>query len=219
MRILVVEDDEKTRRFLVRGLNESGFVAEGSSDGEDGLQQVMTKSYDVLLLDIMMPKRDGYSMLNEMRAQGVTTPVIMRVAKEGVCDRVSGLDTGGDDYLVKPVSFEELIARVNSVARRCLSDDAQDLRYDDLLLRAGANSVWRHEQEIGLSDIECRTLRVLMKFAGEGLSHRFISEQVLGGDEDWRSLDKVMESLRHRVDDAFDRKHIHPIDGVGYVLR
>jgi len=219
MRILVVEDDEKTRRFLVRGLNENGFVAEGSSDGEDGLQLVTSRSYDLVLLDIMMPKRDGYSMLNEMRAQGVTTPVIMLTAKEGLSDRVSGLDTGADDYLVKPVAFEELIARVNSVARRCLPDDAQDLRYDDLLVRAGASSVWRDETEIGLSDVECRTLRVLMKFAGEGLSHRFISEQVLGGDEDVHSLDAVMASLRHRVDDAFDRKHIHQIDGVGYVLR
>jgi DNA-binding response OmpR family regulator len=219
MRVLVVEDDEKTRRFLLRGLTESGFDAEGSPDGEDGLMLVTTRSYDVVLLDIMMPKRDGQSMLNEMRSQGIETPVIMLTAKEGLSDRVSGLDTGADDYLVKPVSFDELVARVQAVARRCLPEDAQDLRYDDLLLRAGANSVWREETEIGLSEIECRTLRVLMKFAGEGLSQRFISEQVLGGDEDWRSLDEVMTSLRHRVDDAFDHKHIHQIEGLGYVLR
>lgn len=219
MRILVVEDDEKTRRFLVRGLNEHGYHADGSADGEDGLQRVLSTPYDVVLLDIMMPKRDGYSMLNEMRAQGVTTPVIMLTAKEGLSDRVSGLDTGADDYLVKPVSFEELIARVQSVARRCLPEDVLDLTYADLTMRAGANSVWRNDTEIGLSDVECRTLRVLMRFAGEGLSHRFISEQVLGREDDYQTLDEVMESLRRRVDDAFDHKHIHPIEGIGYVLR
>lgn len=219
MRILVVEDDEKTRRILVRGLNESGFQAEGSPDGDDGLRAVTSASYDVVLLDIMMPKRDGYSMLNEMRSQGVTTPVIMLTAKEGLVDRVSGLDTGADDYLVKPVSFEELVARVHSVARRCLPEDARDLHFEGLVLKAGARSAWRDQTEIGLSDIECRTLRLLMTYPGEGLSRRFILDRVLGEDSDDGSLDVVMETLRSRLDGTFERKLIHSVDGVGYVLR
>lgn len=219
MRILVVEDDEKTRRILIQGLTESGFVAVGSPDGEDGLRQVTSNGYDLVLLDIMMPKRDGYSVLSEMRARGITTPVIMLTAKEGLTDRVSGLETGADDYLVKPVAFEELIARVQSVARRSLPEDAQDLRYDGLLLKAGSDNAWRDEREIGLNEVERRALRVLMQYPGEGLSHRFISERVLGEEEDWRSLSEVMESLRDRIDGAFERKLIHSIEGVGYVLR
>ena len=219
MRILVVEDDDKTRRLLLRGLIESGFEADGCPDGEDGLARASVPGYDLVLLDVMMPKRDGFSVLMEMRARNIDTPVILLTAREGLADRVSGLDTGADDYLVKPVSFVELIARVNSVARRCLPEDDRDLSHDGLLLRAGERSVWCEDRELQLGEQEYRALRVLMQFAGEGLSLRFLAERTLLDGETESSLNDVIDGLQRRVDGSFARKFIHSVEGVGYLLK
>lgn len=219
MKVLVVEDDAKTSSLLVKGLIESGFEAEACADGEAGLERLTSSKFDVVLLDIMMPKRDGYSLLAELRRRGIQTPVIMLTAKEGIGDRVSGLELGADDYLVKPVSFNELIARVNAVIRRCMPEDQRDLEYDGLRLDAVGKRAIRDEKAIALDEREFQLLRVLMSFPRESLTPGFLGGQGLAGGFASSDVDRTMEHLRAQIDGPFERKLIHDVEGVGYVLR
>lgn len=218
MRILVVEDDRKTRGFLVKGFSESGFEAVGCEDGNAALGLLGSGSYDLILLDIMLPGRDGLSVLDSLRKAGGRTPVILLTAREGIGDRVNGLDLGADDYLVKPVAFSELLARVNAVVRRCALDAPQELEFKGLRLHVQARRVWRDEREIHLEEDEFLLLHLLMRHAGEGISAAMLRESLSNSCERYLTLEDTLYRLRQRVDGQSDRELIHSLDGLAYQL-
>lgn len=218
MRILVVEDDRKTRGFLVKGFSESGFEAVGCEDGNAALGLLGSGTYDLILLDIMLPGRDGLSVLDSLRKAGGRTPVILLTAREGIGDRVNGLDLGADDYLVKPVAFSELLARVNAVVRRCAPDTPQELEFKGLRLHVQARRVWRDEREIHLEEDEFLLLHLLMRHAGEGISAAMLRESLSNSCERYLTLEDTLYRLRQRVDGQSDRKLIHSLDGLAYQL-
>ena len=218
MRILIVEDDEKTCRLLLRGLRESGLEADACYDGEDGLAKALSGAYDLLLLDIMMPVRDGLSLLRELRQQKNKTPVIFLTARESAADQVAGLELGADGYLVKPVAFNELLARIEAVMRRCTSEGDLDLKYESLTLRAKEKSVYRDNKPLPLNDREFSVLQQFMLFPGQGLTASFFAERLktVGDLPDFNGL---VESLRQRIDGSYDRKLLHTVDGFVHILR
>lgn len=218
MRILVVEDDRKTRGFLVKGFSESGFEAVGCEDGNAALGLLGSGTYDLILLDIMLPGRDGLSVLDSLRKAGGRTPVILLTAREGIGDRVNGLDLGADDYLVKPVAFSELLARVNAVVRRCAPDTSQELEFKGLRLHVQARCVWRDEREIHLEEDEFLLLHLLMRHAGEGISAAMLRESLSNSCERYLTLEDTLYRLRQRVDGQSDRELIHSLDGLAYQL-
>lgn len=218
MRILVVEDDRKTRGFLVKGFSESGFEAVGCEDGNAALGLLGSGTYDLILLDIMLPGRDGLSVLDSLRKAGGRTPVILLTAREGIGDRVNGLDLGADDYLVKPVAFSELLARVNAVVRRCAPDTPQELEFKGLRLHVQARRVWRDEREIHLEEDEFLLLHLLMRHAGEGISAAMLRESLSNSCERYLTLEDTLYRLRQRVDGQSDRELIHSLDGLAYQL-
>jgi DNA-binding response OmpR family regulator len=218
VRILVVEDDRKTRGFLVKGFSESGFVAVGCEDGNAALGLLGSGTYDLILLDIMLPGRDGLSVLDSLRKAGGRTPVILLTAREGIGDRVNGLDLGADDYLVKPVAFSELLARVNAVVRRCAPDTPQELEFKGLRLHVQARCVWRDEREIHLEEDEFLLLHLLMRHAGEGISAAMLRESLSNSCERYLTLEDTLYRLRQRVDGQSDRELIHSLDGLAYQL-
>lgn len=218
MRILVIEDDRKTRGFLIKGFSESGFEAVGCEDGNAALSLLGSGSYDLILLDIMLPGRDGLSVLEALRKAGGRTPVILLTAREGIGDRVNGLDLGADDYLVKPVAFSELLARVNAVVRRCAPDTPQELEFKGLRLCVQARRAWRDELEIHLEEDEFLLLHLLMRHAGEGISAAMLRESLSNSCECYLTLEDTLYRLRQRVDGQSDRKLIHSLDGLAYQL-
>jgi DNA-binding response OmpR family regulator len=218
VRILVVEDDRKTRGFLVKGFSESGFEAVGCEDGNAALGLLGSGTYDLILLDIMLPGRDGLSVLDSLRKAGGRTPVILLTAREGIGDRVNGLDLGADDYLVKPVAFSELLARVNAVVRRCAPDTPQELEFKGLRLHVQARCVWRDEREIHLEEDEFLLLHLLMRHAGEGISAAMLRESLSNSCERYLTLEDTLYRLRQRVDGQSDRELIHSLDGLAYQL-
>jgi two-component system copper resistance phosphate regulon response regulator CusR len=220
MKLLVIEDEPKTATYLRRGLTENGFVVDVAGHGEDGLR-LAADGYDLVILDVMLPGRDGWSVLAELRRTGRQTPVLILTARDAVGDRVKGLELGADDYLVKPFAFSELLARVRSVLRRGPARQPETLRVADLDLDLVRHRASRAGRRLDLTPKEFALLSLLARRAGEVLSRTLIAEQVwdMNFDSDSNVVEVHVRRLRSKVDDPFERKLIHTVRGVGYVLQ
>jgi two-component system, OmpR family, copper resistance phosphate regulon response regulator CusR len=220
MRILVVEDETKTADYLKKGLSENGHVVDVAHHGEDGLHLAMTEPFDLLVLDIQLPGRDGWSILHSLRRAGRQLPVLILTASDKVEERVKGLDLGADDYLVKPFAFSELLARVRSILRRGPARQPETLVVADLELDLPRHRAARGGQRLDLTPKEFALLSLLARRRGEVLSRTLISELVweMHFDSDTNVVDVAVRRLRGKVDDPFPRKLIRTVRGVGYVL-
>jgi two-component system, OmpR family, copper resistance phosphate regulon response regulator CusR len=220
MRILVIEDEKKTAAFLAKGLLEAGFGVDLARDGETGLEQARATKFDLLIVDIMLPHKDGWEVVAELRRDGVRTPILFLTARDSVRDRVKGLELGADDYLVKPFAFSELLARVRSVLRRSPQRQSEHLRIDDLEIDMRRHKATRSGKPLNLTPKEFLLLAHLVRSAGEVVSRAQIAEQVwdIGFKTDTNVVDVVVRRLRAKVDDPFKTKLIHTIRGVGYIL-
>lgn len=220
MKILIVEDESKTAAYLLRGLQEHGFLAEVASRGDDGAHLAATGAYDLVILDVMLPGRDGWSIVSELRSKHVATPVLFLTARDAVHDRVKGLELGADDYLVKPFAFSELLARVRSILRRGSGRQVTLLTAADVEIDLGRQRAQRAGRPLDLTPKELQLLTLLVRHAGEVLSRALIAEQVwdIGYDSDSNVVEVHMRRLRAKVDEPFGRKLIHTVRGAGYVL-
>ncbi len=220
MRILIVEDDEKTAAYLRKGLSENGFVVDTTEYGDDGLHLVMSEDYDLVVLDVMLPAQDGWSVLAELRRRGKETPVLVLTARDSVQDRVKGLELGADDYLIKPFAFSELLARMRSVLRRGPLRHPEVLRVADLELDLLRHKATRSGERLELTAKELLLLSLLLQRTGEVLSRTLIAEQVWGihFDSDSNVVDVAVRRLRRKLDDPFQKKLLHTVRGMGYVL-
>jgi two-component system, OmpR family, response regulator len=222
MRLLLVEDDIKIAQFVVNGLKEAGFAVDHAADGEDGLHLAMTEPYDIAVVDLMLPKVDGLTLIEEVRRNNINMPVLILSAKRSVDDRVKGLKTGSDDYLVKPFAFSELLARVQALIRRStLVTAPSELKVADLTLDLDKRRVFRADKEIFLQPLEFSLLEYLMRNTGRVVSKTMIMEHVW--DYNFSPQTNVVEAricyLRDKIDKDFDVKLIHTVRGVGYVLK
>jgi len=220
MRILVIEDEKKIASFIKRGLKEEGHMVDVAYDGEEGYQMSGENDYDLILLDIMLPKRDGISLCRQLRDDGVTTPVLMLTAKDSVQDKVTGLDSGADDYLTKPFAFEELLARIRALMRK-RSPLATKLQAGDLVLDMLSHRVTRAGKEILLTMKEYALLEYLMRNAGTVVTRTMITEHVWDIDFDTSTnvIDVYINYLRNKIDSGQQKKLIHTVRGRGYLLK
>ncbi len=220
MRILVVEDERKAAEYLRKGLTESGCVVDVATNGDDGLHLATTEHYDLIVLDVMMPERDGWSVLAALRRAGRQTPVLFLTACDTVPDRVKGLEMGADDYLLKPFAFSELLARVRSILRRGPTRQPETLRVLDLELDLPRHKATRAGQRLDLTPKEFALVSLLARRKGEVLTRTLIAELVweMHFDSDSNVVDVAVRRLRAKVDDPFERKLIRTVRGVGYVL-
>jgi two-component system OmpR family response regulator len=220
MRVLVVEDDKKIASFVVKGLKQSGFAVDHSANGEDGLIMARTVPYDAAIIDIMLPKLDGLSLVQTLRREGTRTPVIILSARGSVDDRVRGLQAGGDDYLTKPFAFSELLARVQALIRRATqASEPTRLTIGNLTLDLLTREVKRGNENIELQTREFALLEYLMRNTGRVVTKTMILEHIwdYSFDPQTNVVDVLVHRLRSKVDR--DRTLIHTIRGVGYVLR
>lgn len=220
MRILIVEDEEKLARYLKKGLEESSYVVDLALNGMDGLYLATHEAYDLIILDIMLPEHDGVTILKDVRSAEIHTPVIFLTAKDSTEDKVAGLDIGADDYIVKPFSFHELLARVRVCLRRGSHKTSLQLKVADLTLDPITRKVFRGRKKIDISPIEFSLLEYLMHNAGQVVTRTMISEHVW--DSNFESFSNVVDvhinKLRNKIDKGFDMKLIHTKRGAGYVL-
>jgi len=221
MRALVVEDDRHVARFLEKGLREASYVVELADNGDDGLHQALGGGHDVIILDLMLPGRDGFGVLRSLREAGVATPVICLTARDGVDDRIRGLDLGADDYLAKPFSFAELMARMRALLRRGHALAGNTVVVGDLVIDLVGRRVERGGRRIDLSNREFALLECLGRGAGQVQSRTMLLERVWDMNQDPMTnvVDVHINRLRRKVDHGFAAPLIHTIRGVGYVLR
>ncbi len=221
MRILVVEDDVKMAALLRRGLVEEGFAADIAATGDDAIWMGAATEYDAIVLDVMLPGADGFEVCRRLRADGVWSPVLMLTARDAVEDRVAGLDAGADDYLVKPFSFAELLARLRALARRPPLERPTVLEVGDLRLDPATHQVWRGDDEIGLSTKEFALLETFMRRPGQVLSRFQLLEHCWDYGYENRSnvVDVYVRYLREKVDRPFGAASIETVRGAGYRLR
>ncbi|WP_457574428.1 response regulator [Desulfolithobacter sp.] len=222
MRILVIEDDRKIGSFLQKGLQEAGYAVDLTSDGEAGLDAMQSGVYDAAVVDLMLPKLDGLTLIERIRNQGVTTPVLILSAKRSVDDRIKGLQQGGDDYMVKPFSFGELLARIQALIRRDnRTAETHSLSFADLHMNLLTREVSRGGEVINLPAREFALLEYMLRNQGRILSKTSILEKVYdySFDPQTNVVDVLVCRLRNKIDRDFDRKLIHTVRGMGYVLK
>ena len=220
MKILIVEDEQKTGDYLKQGLSEAGFVADLARDGVDGLHLALTDDYDLVVLDVMLPRLDGWQVLREIRQKGKHLPVLFLTARDQVEDRVKGLEFGADDYLVKPFAFSELLARVRALLRRGRTNEPELLQVADLELDLLRRRVSRSGKRIDLTAKEFALLELLLRRQGEVLPRSLIASQVwdMNFDSDTNVIEVAVRRLRAKIDDDFEPKLIRTVRGMGYVL-
>jgi two-component system, OmpR family, copper resistance phosphate regulon response regulator CusR len=220
MKILIVEDEQKTGDYLKQGLSEAGFVADLARDGVDGLHLALTGDYDLVVLDVMLPKLDGWEVLRQIRHNGKHLPVLFLTARDQVEDRVKGLEFGADDYLVKPFAFSELLARVRALLRRGKTSEPELLQIADLELDLLRRRVTRGGKRIDLTAKEFALLELLLRRQGEVLPRSLIASQVwdMNFDSDTNVIEVAVRRLRAKIDDEFEPKLIRTVRGMGYVL-
>ena len=221
MRILVVEDEAKVASFIKRGLEEEHYAVDVASDGEEGVDMVDVYEYDLAILDIMLPKRDGLSVLSHIRKKNNSMPVILLTAKDMLEDKVKGLDMGADDYLTKPFAFEELLARIRALLRRGKPEESLKLVLDDLILDPVTHNVTRAGQEIPLTAKEYALLEYFMRNPERVLTRTMISEHVwnIKFDTYTNVIDVYISYLRNKIDKGHDKKLLHTVRGVGYMIK
>ena len=218
MRILLVEDEIKMARAVRRGLEQEGYAVDAVADGEDALHRALYEDYDAIVLDVMLPGKDGSAVCRELRAKGRWAPVLMLTARDGVEDRIRGLDAGADDYLVKPFSFGELLARLRALVRRGAAERPTALSAEDVVLDPAAHTVTRDGEPVDLSAKEFALLEFLLRHAGEVVSRTRILEHVWDVNYDGFSnvVDVYIGYLRKKLEVPFDRPFIRTVRGVGY---
>lgn len=221
MRVLLIEDETKAAAFLAQGLSESGYAVEVAADGVVGAELARGGQFELLIVDVMLPKKDGWSVVQEVRGAGNRTPILFLTARDSVKDRVKGLELGADDYLVKPFAFSELLARVRSLLRRVPSATDDVLRFEDLEIDTRRNRAMRSGLPLNLTPKEFLLLTRLARSVGEVVSRSEIVEQVwdLSFEPETNVVDVVVRRLRSKVDDPFPRKLVQTVRGVGYVLK
>ena len=221
MRILVVEDERKVARFIERGLKEERFAVDVAADGEEGLFRAQSNDYDLIVLDVLMPKKDGFQVLRELRAAKCRARILMLTARDSVEDRVQGLEGGADDYLIKPFAFAEFLARVRVLLRRGVEDDPVSLRALDLMMDLKTRKVSRAGKPVTLSAKEFGVLEYFLRHPDEVVTRTQLAEHVW--DENFDSFSNVIDvtvyHLREKVDRGFQPALIHTVRGVGYVLK
>jgi len=222
VKILIVEDEKKIANLVKRGLEAENFEADTAKDGEEGMQMVLEGAYSLVILDLMLPKRDGLSVVKELRARKVMVPVLMLSAKDSSEDIVAGLNSGSDGYVAKPFVFAELLARVKALLRRSQRERGAEIRFADLRLDPVAHKVWRKDKEIDLSAKEYDLLEFFMRNPNQALTRTTIAENVWEDqvfDSFTNIIDVYINYLRKKVDRDADKRLIHTVRGVGYILK
>lgn len=221
MRLLVAEDERDLNRLLQKVLTKAGYTVDGCYDGEEALLYLQGTAYDALVLDVMMPRKDGYTLVQEMRSQGMDTPVLFLTARDSVADRVKGLDLGADDYLVKPFDFDELLARLRAMTRKHVGQRTNTLTVGDLTLDTAQRRVTRGGEEIALLPKEFAILEYLMRYPGTVLSREQIEDQIWNYEYAGSSnnVDGYLSRLRKKIDEGRGEKHLHTVRGMGGAIR
>lgn len=220
MKLLIIEDEAKTAAYLKKGLSEQGFVVDTSENGDLGIELMQQADYDLVILDVMLPGRDGWTVLSRFRSLGSQIPVLMLTARDAVEDRVKGLNLGADDYLAKPFAFSELVARVRTLLRRGPVRQAEVLHVADLEIEVVKQRATRNGKRLDLTPKEFALLSLLARRVGEVVSRSVIMEQVwdINFDAETNVVEVHVRRLRSKIDDPFPTKLIHTVRGVGYVL-
>ena len=220
MRILLVEDDVRISNFVAKGLRENAYAVDTAADGQDALYQASINDYDIIILDVMIPKKDGFAVCGELRSSGLKTPILMLTARDAIDDRISGLDYGADDYLVKPFDFKELLARLRALMRRNVELRPPKIVVADLQIDTTAQKVCRGGREIQLTTKEYALLEFLARQHNKVVGRAEIAEHVW--DENFDAFSNLIEvyikRLRTKIDDGFEVRLIHTRRGAGYIL-
>ena len=221
MRILVVEDEPKVASFIKKGLEQEHYAVDVAADGDEGENLAEANAYDCIVLDILLPRKSGIEVLKNLRKKNVSTPILILTAKDSVEDRVTGLNNGSDDYLVKPFAFAELLARIRALLRRSSSEFQAELRADDLVMDIPRRKVFRAGREVDLSNKEFALLEYLLRNKNQVVTRNMIIEHVwdMSFDSFTNVVDVYINFLRNKIDRAYDRKLIHTVRGVGYTLK
>ncbi|MDP4175416.1 MAG: response regulator transcription factor [Bacteroidota bacterium] len=221
MKVLIIEDEKKVSSFIKRGLEEEYYTVDVAYDGKTGESMALNEEYDVILLDIMLPQKDGIAVLKTLRGEKISTPVLLLTAKHTIEEKVEGLDAGADDYLTKPFAFEELLARLRALLRRSETDKSIHLKAADLILDTQTHNVTRNGIEITLTPKEYSILEYLLRNKNRVISRTKLSEHVYDYhfDTDTNVIDVYINKLRNKIDKDFDKQLLHTVRGVGYIIK